>query len=169
MVNVDRKLLIVELVKRHADGQADSAQYVHSHWICDASEMFGFDGTAFSLERAFKACSHLLAADESEVHESWKGAFDEGIWEVLESAGTVDGLNGVAVLEVVLHSRAGPVFSARPRRFLVIQRGTNNAIYACDNLMVAFSLAGRLSNNLAIDGDFLAIERTSPSNRYGVG
>ncbi|WP_159097549.1 hypothetical protein [Stenotrophomonas sp. SAU14A_NAIMI4_5] len=167
MADDNKKLLVVELVKRHHDGQADIAQYVHSHWICDASDMIGFDGNASSLEHAFNACSHLLAADESEVHDSWRNPFGEEIWEVLQSAGTVDGLNGVAVVEVVLHSRAGPVFVKRPRRFLVIQRGMNNAIYACDTLELAFSLARRIfANELAIEGDFLAIRRPSRANRY---
>lgn len=39
-----------------------------------------------------------------------EGAPDKEIWEALESAGTVDGLDGVAVVEVVIHTRAGPVF-----------------------------------------------------------
>ncbi|MBD4776610.1 hypothetical protein GUG13_17515 [Xanthomonas citri pv. citri] len=163
-----KRLLVVELLKRQSDGGPDTAQFVQRHWICDAGKAIGFEAGAVALDRALDACGPLLAADESEVHESWRGALDKEIWEALESAGTVDGLDGVAVVEVVIHTRAGPVLSTRARRFLVIQRGTNSAIFACDSLNVAFTLARNLSAGLPTPaGQYQAIEKKL-TRRYGI-
>jgi hypothetical protein len=158
------KFLIVELQKKNREGGPTLDQYITGHWICNAQAPIGVDGTNPSLDGAIEECGSRLARDEAEVHESWSGALPPEIWEALESIGTLAGLSGIAVLEVVLHAKKGPIFPRRPRRFLVVQRGMGNAIYACDNFNEAFTVADELAKGNTISLQYVDAIAKPPSH-----
>lgn len=165
MHSSNETLLVVEFKKIDWKGDPTLDQYLSRHWICSAQAPIGFDGANPSLEDAITDCGSRIAIDESEVDQSWSAPLPSEIWEALESAGTVEGLAGIAVLEVVLHTRNGRIFPNRPRRFLVVQRGVINAIYACDNFNEAFTVADELSQGKAISCQNVDSIAKPPSHR----
>ncbi len=133
--------LVVELIKVDAVGKPTLDQHANSCWFLAAKDPIEFRGATHSLNEALDTLATKIAKDESQVSQSWGEAPGIQVWETIERAGTVVGLLGVAVFEVVLHSKSGVIFPNRPRRFLVVQRGDTNAIYSCDNANIAFSVA----------------------------
>ncbi|MEN5062384.1 hypothetical protein [Luteimonas sp. TWI1416] len=150
-MNSDRsKFLVVEFKKLGPEGVATHDQYLSRYWVCSAQIPMGFEAASYALDVAINQCGSRLSKNESEVNQSWSAPLPEQLWETLESCGMISGLAGIAVLEVVLHTKNGPVFLTRPRRFLVVQRGMTNAIYSCDNVIEAFSVAEDLNQGKAV-------------------
>lgn len=163
------KLVVVEFRKVDPLGRPTLDQFFKSNWICDARSAIGYQGMSPTLERAVGSCGALLAQDESELGASWSTALPGEIWEVLESLGMFSELSGIAVFEVVLHGKAGPVLTNRNRRFLVVQRGSANVIYSCDNVNDAFSVANQIASGVGVsvkNVDEMPRLTTRPSQRW---
>lgn len=150
MSDEKQPLLVVELVKVERSGARTIDQYIGRNWLVDASEPIRQLGVGVSLERTLASAGALLVSSEAEVGEKWSAPLPDRFWEVLELSGMISSLDGIAVLEVVLHTSSGPVYINRPRRFLVVMRGMSNAIYSCDSVDVAYGVAELLARNQAV-------------------
>lgn len=151
--DIQGKLVVVEFSILDSNKKAAKAQQIGGSWICNAGAAFNCEAVSNEPNEAMSDAASRLAASGSDIHPDWQAAFEGALVSELVSRGTVNWLFGIAVFELILHCKSGVVNSTRPRRFLVIQRGSANVIFVSDTVIKAFAIADKLAESQINDID----------------
>ena len=141
--------VLVELRQERLDSDVKKLLPLSLGWYCKTTSPFSFGGPVNVSQENEETLTNGLAVDDFGIDAGWINGFETSVYEELVNRGVVSAVSEIAVFEVVIHGRRGPLLFARPGRFFVMRTRSPLVLYACNSIEDAFAIARILSNPVA--------------------
>lgn len=141
--------VLVELRQERLDSDVKKLLPLSRGWYCKTTSPFSFGEPVNVSQENEEILTNGLAVNDSDIDAGWIDGFESSLCEELVSRGVVSEVSDIAVFEVVIHGRRGPLLFARPGRFFVMRTRSPLVLYACNSIEDAFAIARLLSDPLA--------------------